>query len=174
MKKYLYLILVLLAANNISFAQLNNSITVTGGLVDYNKNSIGGNLTYSFTKNNSNYEIGVSHFIFEKEYNGVIGTFSSSNLNLGYLYTFLRDRSNTLNFHFGGGVLGGYEQIQKNEELILKSKSGPIAGIYAALAFDLYFSDGFALTLRGNQYYLFKSSTGNTNPYVGAGFKFNF
>lgn len=174
MKKLIVLIIAL-CFYNISFSQLKNSVSISGGFVDNNEQSIGGLITFTHSNNNSNYELGISHFIFEKKYeNDLVGTFSSTNLNLGYLYTFIRDRSNTININFGGGVLAGYEKIDKNDELILKSQSGPIAGVYASLNLDFYIFDRLAFNLKGNEYYLFKSTTGSMNPFISAGLKFNF
>ncbi|NJM79003.1 MAG: hypothetical protein HC854_04065 [Flavobacterium sp.] len=173
MKKNLITI-ILITISLFTYSQKRNSITINGGFVDYNEESIGAMITFTKSKNNSNYEIGVSHFIFEKLYNNKNGNFTSSNINLGYLYTFLRDRSNTLNFNIGGGAFAGYEKINETDELIIKSESNYIGGFYASLNFDIYLFENFALNLKGNQYYLIKSTTGNLNPFVAVGVKYNF
>lgn len=156
-----------------SYAQLNNSITLSGGVVQ--KDSYGFLINYNYSSNNSNYEVGVVHSIFNKSINSDIdATFSNTSLQLGYLHSVLRSRDNAISINLGLGLFGGYENIPKNEDLVVVSESGPIYGMYAAGQLDFYTSDNFAFVLRAQQNYVLQSSTGSYNPYFGFGLKFNF
>ena len=173
MKKLIFL-LIFISSNLLVYSQDSyNSITFSGGVVGDKSYGIMANYTY--TKNNSNYEIAVLHSMFEKDINDNVTTkFSETTLNLGYLHTILRSRDNSISINFGLGVFGGYQNIPKNSEIIILSKDGPIYGLYAVGQINFYTSDNFAFVLRGQQNYNVNSDTGNTNPYLAFGLEFNF
>lgn len=172
MKKIL-LIFILSISSNL-FAQYNNSLTISGGFVQ--ENSYGGLINYNYNSNNSNYEIGVLHSLFKQTINSTVDLeFSDTSLQLGYLHSIVRSRDNSISINLGVGVFGGYESVKENNEIILKSKNGPIAGAYGVGQLDFYTSDNFAFVLRAQENYLFKTlNTGKMNPYFGFGLKFNF
>jgi hypothetical protein len=172
MKKY-FLILTFAIFTN-TYAQYNNSVSVSGGFVQ--ENSYGGLINYNYNSKNSNYEIGVLHSMFKQSVNSSVDLdFSDTSIQLGYLHSIIRSRNNAISINFGAGVFGGYESVKGNDEIILKSKNGPIAGVYGVGQLDFYTSDNFAFVLRAQENYLFKTlNTGKMNPYFGFGLKFNF
>lgn len=174
MKKLIFLLLLFSSIYFVHAQDSYNSITFTGGVVE--KQSYGFMINYTFTKDNSNYEVAALHSMFEKEINENVTTkFSQTTLNLGYLHTLIRSRDNSISINFGVGVFGGYQNIPKNSEIIIISKDGPVYGLYAAGQINFYTSDNFAFVLRGQQnYYIESSDTGKTNPYLAFGLEFNF
>lgn len=171
--KTCYLAILLIIAN-FANAQLNNSLSFSGGIVE--NNSYGFFVNYNYNKNNSNYEVGILHSMFKQSVNSSLDLeYSDTSIQLGYLHSAIRSRDNAISINFGAGVFGGYETVKENPDIILKSKSGPIAGAYGVGQLDFYTSDNFAFILRAQQNYLFKTqNTGKMNPYFGFGLKFNF
>lgn len=150
-----------------------NSISFIGGITG--EKSYGGLANYSYTFNNSNFDLGLNYSIFEDtQLEGEKVRFNNTLLQLGYSHTILRNRSNSININLGLGALAGFESIEENPKLILKSKSGFVAGAYGSCQLDFFVSDNFGFVLRYQQNYFGKSTTGNTNPFAGAGLKFNF
>ncbi len=171
MKKIL--ILFIFSISSSLFAQYNNSLTISGGFVQ--ENSYGGLINYNYNSNNSNYEIGVLHSIFNLEPTPEIkSTFSTTTLQLGYLHTLVRSRTNSIFINAGIGAFAGTETIKESDDYIVLKEGGLIAGMYGAAQLDFYTSDNFAFILRAQENYNFKSTTGRMNPYLAFGFKFNF
>ena len=154
-------------------AQLKNSLSINVGLVS--KNTIGFNTNYAYISNNSNYEIGGTYSRFESTPIENIKTkFSTLTLNLGYLHNLVRSSDNSINILAGAGVFGGAETIEDNSKVTITSKGGFIGGVYGVGELNFYVSDNFAFNVRLQQNYNVKSTTGKTNPFIGAGLKFNF
>ena len=171
MKKIL--LILALALTNVLCAQLNNSISVSGGFVE--KDSYGGLFNYNYNNNNSNYEVGVLHSIFNlKPSEEVKASFSTTTLQLGYLHTLLRSRTNSIFINSGIGVFAGTENVKESPDYIIKKEGSVIAGAYVVAELDFYTSDNFAFILRAQENYNFKSTTGKMNPYIAFGLKFNF
>ncbi len=155
-------------------AQLNSSISFSGGIVD-KKESYGFMVNYNYNSNNSNYEIGILHSMFKKAISPEIDAeFSNTTLQAGYLHTLIRSRDNSISLNFGLGVFGGYESIKENKDIIITSENGPIYGGYGVGQLDFYTSDNFAFILRAQENYYLESNTGDFNPYIAFGLKFNF
>lgn len=156
-----------------SFSQLKSSLTLSGGVVE--QKSYGFLVNYNYNNDNSNYEIGINHSIFNKDIKeGLTTQFSTTVVQLGYLYSFVRSRDNSISINFGAGAFAGAQTIPENKDIIILSKNGLIAGAYGVSQLDFYTSDNFAFVLRAQQNYNFKSTTGKYNPYFGLGLKFNF
>lgn len=171
MKKLLLIFIFSISSN--LFAQYNNSLTISGGFVQ--ENSYGGLLNYNYNSNNSNYEIGVLHSIFNLEPTPEVkSSFSTTTLQLGYLHTLIRSRTNSIFINAGIGAFAGTESVKKSDDYIVKNEAGLVAGAYGVAQLDFYTSDNFAFILRAQENYNFKSTTGKMNPYIGFGLKFNF
>jgi hypothetical protein len=171
MKKIVFIVLILISTKSLS--QLNSSVTLSGGAVE--KKSYGFLVNYNYNNNNSNYEIGVNHSIFNKDIKpGLTTKFSTTVLQLGYLYSLFRSRDNSISINFGAGAFAGAQTITQNNDIIIKSENGLIAGLYGVSQLDFFTSDNFAFVLRTQQNYNIKTTTGKYNPYIGLGLKFNF
>jgi hypothetical protein len=171
MKKY-FLILTFAIFTN-TYAQYNNSLSVSGGIVE--EGSYGGLVNYNYNVNSSNYEFGVLHSMFNltpKE--NIKASFTTTTFQVGYLRNLIRNRTNSILINFGLGAFAGTETIKKSNDYIVKDDGGIIAGVYGAAQLDFYTTDNFAFLLRGQQNYNIKSTTGKMNPYIGFGLKFNF
>lgn len=170
-KQIVLFIIFSLFFSNILEAQ--NSISFIGGITG--EKSYGGLVNYSYSFNNSNFDIGLNYSIFEDtQLQDEKVSFNNTLLQLGYSHTILRNRSNSININMGLGALAGFESIEDNPKLILKSKSGFVAGAYGGLQLDFFVTDNFGFVLRYQQNYFANSTTGNTNPFAAAGLKFNF
>ncbi|MFK7102231.1 conjugal transfer protein TraO [Flavobacterium oreochromis] len=163
-----------LAFSALGYSQNSNSISFNGGITG-NK-SFGGMINYNYNTNNSNYEIGGVYSTFkDTQVEGKELQFSTIALQLGYFHTIVRNRTNSILINTGLGVTGGYESLKNDDKnIIVKSKDGFIAGVYAGAQLDFYVSDNFALNIRGQQNYYAISTTGKTNPFISLGLKFNF
>lgn len=172
--KKAFLIILFLSISQFTSAQLNSSITLSGGIVE-KKESYGFMVNYNYSSNNSNYEIGVLHSIFKKAISSEIDVeFSNTTLQAGYLHTLIRSRDNSISINFGLGVFGGYTSIAENNNVIITSENGPAYGAYGVGQLDFYTSDNFAFILRAQENYYVESETGDFNPYIAFGLKFNF
>lgn len=171
--KNLFYLVIFLFCGYIANAQLNSSLSFSGGAVE--KESYGFMVNYTYNNNNSNYEIAVLHSMFNKSVNDDIDTkFSETTLNLGYLHTLIRSRDNSISINFGLGVFGGYQNIPENDDIVIVSESGATYGVYGVGQIDFYVSDNFGFILRGQENYHVNSSSGTFNPYLAFGMKFNF
>lgn len=150
--------------------QKNSSLSFTGGITE--KDGLGFMMNYTYSSNNANYEFAVLHSIFKDDKIPDID-YSITTLNIGYLQTVLRNTNNSITLNIGAGLIGGYENIPENKDVIIKSESGLVAGAYAVLQTDFYISDTFSIILRGQQNYLGITNTGAFNPYIAGGIKFN-
>lgn len=163
-------------------AQSNNSISINGG-VSLNKSqskiddisSYSGLINYSYNSNsNANYEIGINFNSFKDSKTNENIDFTITNLQIGYLYTILRNHRNNLIFNIGGGIFGGLEKINNKTNLIINSTNGTVLGGYGAGQIEWFLSDNFAFSLRGQYNYYAISSTGKGNPMYLGGIKFLF
>lgn len=155
----------------IGFAQQKtSSLSFTGGITE--KEGLGFMANYTYTSLNSNYEFAVLHSMFKEETITPVD-YSTTTLNVGYLQSIIRNTNNSISVNIGAGITGGYENIPKNEEVVLESESGFIVGGYAVLQTDFYISDSFSILFRAQENYFVITTTGNLNPYIAAGIKFN-
>lgn len=172
MKKNLF-ILLFCFYNSLLFSQIENSFTFSSGFIQ--EKSIGYFINYNYSSSNSNYEVGIMHSSFVKEIKSEITTkFSTTVLQLGYLQSIFKNRNNSLSFNVGGGTFGGVETIPDNNQIVITSKSGFFGGLYGVALMDIYISERIGLLIRGQQNYNLFTTTGKTNPYLGAGIKINF
>lgn len=172
MKKLLIPIALLFSL--LSFGQQKNStLGFLGGVTG--KNALGFMANYTYSDNNSNYEFAVQYSMFKDDsLENTTINYSTTTLNIGYLYTALRNNTNSVAVSLGIGVNGGFESIQKpNDNVVLTSENGFTAGAYAVVQSDFYLSDTFALTLRLQENYAILTTTGNFFPFIAGGIKFN-
>jgi len=153
-------------------AQNENSLALYGGYVE--SESPGVLVNYTYSSDNSNYEIGVLHSMFVQDHKDIKVKFSNTALQLGYLQNVHRSISNAVAINLGAGLFVGYEKIPDNKQLNVSSESGIIYGLYGAGQLDIYVSDFFALVLRAQQNYTIKSKSGDFNPLLALGIKINF
>lgn len=150
--------------------QKSSSLAFSGGITE--KSGLGLMANYTYSSLNSNYEFSVLHSMFKEE-NITPINYSTTTLNLGYLHSVIRNSNNSISVNIGAGVSGGYESVPANDDFILESKSGFIVGGFAVVQTDFYISDTFSIVFRAQQNYLAIATTGNMNPYLAAGIKFN-
>lgn len=162
-----------LLLSGVVFCQNGTSVSILAGPTSKDLKSLEGRLNLSYSSNKNIYEITLSHSIF-KEDTYVPVEYSSTLLELGYLYKALNISRNLMFLSFGGGTFGGYEIIKKVPEVIIISENGIVYGLYAAAQIDFYLSNKIDLIIRGQENYYLESQTGNMNPYLGIGIKINF
>jgi len=153
-------------------AQYNNSLTLYGGYVE--DDSFGVLANYTYSSENSNYEVGVLHSMFSQPQGNTKIDFSNTSLQAGYLQTVYKSYSNSFIINLGAGLFAGYENIPNNKDLNISSESGIIYGLYGAGQVDIYLSDVFAVVCRVQQNYTIESESGHFNPLLAVGIKFNF
>lgn len=155
----------------IGFAQQKtSSLSFMGGITE--KKGLGFMANYTYTSLNSNYEFAVLHSLMKDESYKTIN-YSTTTLNVGYLHSVIRNTNNSISVNLGAGISAGYESITKDDEVVLKSESGFIVGAYAVLQTDFYISDSFSILFRAQENYYVISTTGDFNPFIAAGIKFN-
>jgi len=104
--------------------------------------------------------------------------------NIGYFQRLLSfDVEETTNIYIGGGLLGGYENINNgkkelsnNSEVLFKSKF--IYGLSGSIQLDVYLFEagkhadgGFFLIIDGGYNYFMNSDVGTIQPVLRMGFK---
>jgi len=150
-------------------ASAQSSVNILTGITE--KNAIGFMANYNYGVKKNNYEFGISHSLFEdKKY--IPMKFSTTAINAGYLYNAFKNRTNSINFNIGAGLLGYYEHINNPDRILLNSKNGIGFGVFAVAQTDIYLFDRLSFLLRVQQNYMPKSTTGNFNPFLALGLRY--
>ena len=155
-----------------SFGQTKaTAMSFLGGYVG--EESYGGMILTSIYNERNIYEVGIFHnSLTNLKYKEV--KFSTTGLKAGYLYNALVSRYNFFIIGIGGGANVGMTKIDNVENYPLISKDGIEFGVYGAISLDIYLSDKTSFVVRAEENYSINSTTGNLNPFIGGGFKFNF
>lgn len=170
MRKTIFILSMLFGLS--SYSQDNvKSIALQYGITG--KESNGFSLNYNFAHVKNNYEFGAYYYAF-KDNSYIPIEFTSMGVNLGYLYNALHTKTNRFVFSVGAGLNAGVSKIKAPANVTLISKDGFEYGVYAVAQNDIYLSEKISFLIRIQQNYFMNSTTGKLNPFVGAGFKYNF
>ncbi len=99
-------------------------------------------------------------------------------LNLGYMHSILSDKGKNIFFYLGVAAIGGYEEINKDSDLLyngakLLDKSNFVYGSALLSSIELFLSDNVVLSLKGQTRLLFGSDLNRLRPAMSLGIKFN-
>ncbi|MBD3905381.1 conjugal transfer protein TraO [Chryseobacterium sp. C-2] len=148
---------------------LNNNISdnyfINAGLIKHSKK--GNYVIYSleYSKNSIPYktiDIPVENYTAE----------------IGYSFNVIADRRKSLMFNVSFSALGGYEDVNKGEQLLydgakLLNKSSMIYGGSGKLSIEMYLSDRIVLIASGKTKWLWNTSLEKIRPSAGLGIRFN-
>lgn len=184
MKKYLYLIVALLAlcgqVNAQRYLPGMRGVELRGGFVD----GIQKPLNYytgiglsTYTKNGNRWVFGAEYLNKQYGYKDMQIPKAQFTAEGGYYFKFLSDPSKTFFLSIGGSALAGYETSNWGDKLLpdgatLLSKDAFIYGGAITLELETYLSDRIVLLLNARERVLWGSDIGHFHFVLGAGIKF--
>ena len=185
MKKYLYVIVALLAlttgqANAQRYLPKMQGIELRGGFVDGVQKPInyyfGAGLS-TYTKNGNRWVFGAEYLSKEYAYKNISIPKVQITAEGGYYVKFLSDPSKTFFLSIGGSALAGYETSRWGDKLLpdgatLRNKDAFIYGGAITLELETYLSDRVVFLINARERVLCGSSIGHFHTQFGAGFKF--
>ena len=100
-------------------------------------------------------------------------------LQVGYMHPVLSDRGKNVLLYGGISALGGYEEINKDRQLLpdgakLLDRSRFVYGGALHLSLECFLTDNVLLLLKGQGRVLFGTDVHQFRPALSVGFKFNF
>lgn len=103
--------------------------------------------------------------------------FKSTILTSGYSTNIYVDKANKLSLNGAGGLLLGYESVNKNievygNEALVLNDSRLIYGAYVGLDADYVINDKFSVFTKANQYWHANSDLGKATYFIGGGLRF--
>lgn len=184
MKKYLYIIVALLALTGQANAQRYlpgmRGLELRGGLVD----GIQKPLNYytgiglsTYTKNGNRWVFGGEYLSKQYVYKDMQLPKAQFTAEGGYYFKFLSDPSKTFFLSIGGSALAGYETSNWGEKLLpdgatIRNKDSFIYGGAITLELETYLSDRIILLLNARERILWGSDIGRFHFVFGGGLKF--
>lgn len=185
MKKYLYIIVALLAlsvgqANAQRYLPGMRGVQLRGGFVDGVEkptNYYFGAGISTYTKNANRWVFGAEYLSKEYAYKSIYIPKTQITAEAGYYMKFLADPSKTFFLSVGGSALAGYETSNWGDKLLydgatLLSNDSFIYGGAITLELETYLSDRLVLLINARERILWGSSIGHFHTQFGVGLKF--
>ena len=184
MKKYLYIIVALLAlcgqANAQRYLPGMRGLELRGGFVDGVQKPLNyytGIGLSTYTKNGNRWVFGAEYLSKQYAYKDMQIPKAQFTAEGGYYFKFLSDPSKTFFLSIGGSALAGYETSNWGDELLpdgatIRNKDSFIYGGAITLELETYLSDRIILLLNARERILWGSDIGRFHFVFGGGLKF--
>ncbi|WP_415326332.1 conjugal transfer protein TraO [Chryseobacterium sp. MMS23-Vi53] len=155
----------------LSYSVFPNSVAkknynIAAGIISYAKN---GNYLFALAEYNKKYYEAVDYSI-------PVNTYL---FNGGYSFYLLGDDMRNVNVNLGMGVLIGYEEINKGNEMLhdgslISETENFIYGVTSKLSVELYLTGHFVFIVNGQLRFLQNSGLNKINTLCGLGLRYNF
>ncbi len=184
MKKYLYIIVALLALTGQANAQRYlpgmRGLELRGGFVDGVQKPLNyytGIGLSTYTKNGNRWVFGAEYLSKQYAYKDMQIPKAQFTAEGGYYFKFLSDPSKTFFLSIGGSALAGYETSNWGDKLLpdgatIRNKDSFIYGGAITLELETYLSDRIILLINARERILWGSDIGRFHFVFGGGLKF--
>jgi len=186
MKKYFYLMLLVVASINFVQAQRmiphKKGIEVNSGVLSDDSPSHNYYINIGLTVNgkNGNYQLWALEYTHQYyNYKELKIPQECYTAESGYSFYLLGDAGKNINLNAGLTAVIGYESINRGEQLlydgaVIRDDDNFIYGAGGRLSLETYLSDRFVLLIQGRSKVLWGTSLEHFRPSAGIGLRYNF
>jgi hypothetical protein len=188
MKRYLILLLLLIAAGNTTqlWAQrmapgrIGLEAVVSTYSAAQPTDNYGLNVALIVNGRNGSYQIwGLGYSYRQAHYSGRAVPFEAYTFEGGYSFRLLSNASKALSFNAALSGVAGYETVNRGDTLFadgtkLLNEEGFIYGLGGRLSVEAFLCDNIVLVFQGRAGYFWQTSGEALRPSAGAGLRYNF
>lgn len=175
--KYILLFIILISQVDIASSQnyYGKSIDITAG---YTQDGFGIEAGYNYKFNETErVSINILTTFSEQDVERFRLAYNIYKLKGSYFWEVYSSRREGVNINFGGGLLGGYEDIMLKEdddlnEVELKQSSQFIFGASLAAEIDLFITRSSSMVFKVSEEYHVNSDLGKFIPYISIGYRY--